>query len=315
MRLDELWPDATRCGGDPAHGGLLEYGQARARRPLAEPSFASHVVAARNAVRKDRRARTTADGRYPCDARAGDGGFVRADCRFIHEYYTGMCAHMLHARSAPRCAARPGTIVAFEDHLSYVHRSPVHVRRGSSATCADCRTRTARSPRAPADRARLLQQLHAGDAAIRSQGISHAMMAERYALPGQLIVGTDSHTPHSGALGCVAFGVGTTDMANAFVTGAVRLTVPQCCAWNLDGPLPAGVTPRTSCCTCWRCRRSAPAPASARCSSSPGTSSQLATDERATLTNMTAELGGFTGIVEPDAETVRFSRNGAESTQ
>ncbi len=47
------------------------------------------------------------------------------------------------------------------------------------------------------------------------------MMAERYALPGQLIVGTDSHTPHSGALGCLAFGVGTTDMANAFVTGAV----------------------------------------------------------------------------------------------
>ena len=56
------------------------------------------------------------------------------------------------------------------------------------------------------------------------------MMAEHYALPGQLIVGTDSHTPHSGALGCVAFGVGTTDMANALVTGAVRLTIPQCFA-------------------------------------------------------------------------------------
>ena len=66
-------------------------------------------------------------------------------------------------------------------------------------------------------------------------GISHAMMAEHYALPGQLVVGTDSHTPHSGALGCVAFGVGTTDMANAFVTGAVRLTVPQSLRIVLDG--------------------------------------------------------------------------------
>lgn len=39
-----------------------------------------------------------------------------------------------------------------------------------------------------------------------SEGISHAMVAELYALPGQLLVGTDSHTPHSGALGCVAYG-------------------------------------------------------------------------------------------------------------
>ena len=79
-------------------------------------------------------------------------------------------------------------------------------------------------------------------------------MAEHYALPGQLVVGTDSHTPHSGALGCVAFGVGTTDMANAFVTGAVRLTVPQSLRVELDGRAARRASrPRTSCCTCWRC--------------------------------------------------------------
>ena len=52
-----------------------------------------------------------------------------------------------------------------------------------------------------------------------------------------------------------------------------------------------------------------PAPASARCSSSAGRAVRaLVDDERATLTNMTAELGGFTGIVAPDDETVRFLR-------
>ena len=123
----------------------------------------------------------------------------------------------------------------------------------------------------------------------------------------QLIVGTDSHTPHSGALGCVAFGVGTTDMANAFVTGAVRLTMPAVLRVELDGPLPPASPPRTWCCTCWRCRRSAPARASARCSSSAASAVRaMSIDERATLTNMMAELGGFTGIVEPDDETVRF---------
>ena len=85
-------------------------------------------------------------------------------------------------------------------------------------------------------------------------GISHAMMAEHYALPGQVVVGTDSHTPHSGALGCVAFGVGTTDMANAFVTGAVRMTMPQRCASNSHGDAARRASPpRTSCCTCWPC--------------------------------------------------------------
>jgi 3-isopropylmalate/(R)-2-methylmalate dehydratase large subunit len=134
------------------------------------------------------------------------------------------------------------------------------------------------------------------------------MMAEHYALPGQLVVGTDSHTPHSGALGCVAFGVGTTDMANAFVTGAVRLTVPRACASSSTG-------------ASLRADRQGRGPAPARPAGDPRRrrrrqgvrvrrpgAARLATDERATLTNMTAELGGFTGIVEPDEETVRFLR-------
>ena len=75
-----------------------------------------------------------------------------------------------------------------------------------------------------------------------SEGICHPIMAERYALPGQVLVGTDSHTPHSGALGCLAFGVGTTDMANAMLTGAVRLTVPETIRIEFNGGVPAGIT-------------------------------------------------------------------------
>jgi len=121
-----------------------------------------------------------------------------------------------------------------------------------------------------------------------AQGISHALMAERYALPGELIVGTDSHTPHSGALGCVAFGVGTTDMANAFMTGAVRRALPEVLRIEVDGALPPGV---------------------GRVFEFGGAGvRRFSNDERATLTNMTAELGGFTGLVEPDEETLRFLR-------
>lgn len=140
-------------------------------------------------------------------------------------------------------------------------------------------------------------------------GISHAMMAEHYALPGQVVVGTDSHTPHSGALGCVAFGVGTTDMANAFMTGAVRMTMPEALLINLEGALPAGVTAKDI------VLHLLADPAIRRGAgvgkvfefSGPVTSC-LSVDERATLTNMAAELGGFTGIVAPDSKTVDFIR-------
>ncbi|MEN9627935.1 MAG: hypothetical protein RJA10_1162, partial [Pseudomonadota bacterium] len=61
----------------------------------------------------------------------GQGGFVRPDLRFIHEYYTGMCAHLLDEafQGQPQLHDAP-SIVCFEDHLSYVHQSPVHVGQG-----------------------------------------------------------------------------------------------------------------------------------------------------------------------------------------
>src|ERR1700730_9842995 len=60
-----------------------------------------------------------------------------------------------------------------------------------------------------------------------SEGICHSIVAETYALPGQLNVGSDSHTPHVGAVGCIAFGIGTTDVFNSWITKDVRVKVPE----------------------------------------------------------------------------------------
>jgi 3-isopropylmalate/(R)-2-methylmalate dehydratase large subunit len=142
-----------------------------------------------------------------------------------------------------------------------------------------------------------------------SRGISHALVAERLALPGQLIVGTDSHTPHSGALGCVAIGVGTTDMANAFVTGAVRLTQAEVLRIEVDGRLPPGVGAKDLVLHLLALPEIRAGGGVGRVFEFGGEAVRaLGTDERATLTNMTAELGGSTGLVEPDDETVRFLR-------
>ena len=242
---------------------------------------------------------------------AGEGGFVRPDYRFIHEYYTGMCAHLLEREFGDAVALHePQSILAFEDHLSYVHRSPVHVGNGlvGNVRALSEAHRAFVARHRLASHGYLQPQLPAGDPGnTGSQGISHAMMAEQYALPGQLIVGTDSHTPHSGALGCLAYGVGTTDMANAFVTGAARLTMPAVMRVEFEGLLPAGLTAKDLALHLL-------AMPAIRAGGGVGKVFEfggkvvrgLGVDERATLTNMTAELGGFTGLVEPDEETVRY---------
>ncbi len=296
ITLDELLADRDPLAADILRaGGLLAYGVGPAQ-PLpasgSGPQTLFEKIIARHLVKP---------------------GFVRADRRFIHEYYTGMCAHLLEQRFGPAYRLfEPDSVVCFEDHLSYVQRSPLHLAQklvgGVQRLSAAHREFVARHG--------LADHGYLTDGG-GSQGISHAMMAERYALPGQLIVGTDSHTPHSGALGCVAFGVGSTDMANAFVTGAVRFTLPEVLRIEVDGELPIGVCAKDLALHLLALPQIRAGLGVARVFEFAGSGVRaLPTDERATLTNMTAELGGFTGMIEPDAETVRFlrQRRGLEFT-
>lgn len=289
------------------HGGLLRYGQQRMRgvtptgklASAAKPMTLAEKILSRHMV-----ATEDTDGTL----QPGAGGFVRADWRFIHEYYTGMCTHMLHATfGKPVTLFDPQSIIAFEDHLSYSNRSPVHLKDGLMTGVYDL----SRAHRQFVHEYGIRHHGYLNNADVAagqgSEGISHAVMAERYALPGQVVVGTDSHTPHGGAVGCVAFGVGTTDMANSMVTGAVRLTVPQSLKIELNGSLPRGVTAKDLVLHLLADARIKAGAGVGKVFEFVGAAiAAMSTDERTTLTNMTAELGGFTGIVAPDQETVRF---------
>ncbi len=291
-------------------GGLLRFGQRHLR--AVQASCRPATTRPRTLFEKIVAQHLLATAMTPADPRPGDGAFVRADRRFIHEYYTGMAAHMLHATlGQPLALHDPDSIVVFEDHTSYVEESPAHVRGGLVPNVH----RMVEAQRAFAEQyglrthRTLTEREAADDDGSNVAGISHAMMAEHYALPGQVVVGTDSHTPHSGALGCVAFGVGTTDMANAFVTGAVRLTLPQSLRIVLDGRLRPGVTAKDIVLHLLAQPFIRSGGGVGKVFEFTGSGmAHLDTDERATLTNMTAELGGFTGIVAPDAQTVRFLR-------
>jgi 3-isopropylmalate/(R)-2-methylmalate dehydratase large subunit len=289
-------------------GGLLRFGAQHLRnaRPVPLPAATRAQTLFEKIVQRHLlHTPVTADA--PAQ---GEGCFVRADWRFIHEYYTGMAAHMLHAAfGAPLALRDPPSILVFEDHTSYMEESPAHA---GSPLLPNLRAMCEAQRRFVAEHGlrhhrTLTEEEARADDGGNVAGISHAMMAEHYALPGQLVVGTDSHTPHSGALGCVAFGVGTTDMANAFVTGAVRLTMPRVLRIELEGVLPAGVAAKDIVLHLLQLPTLKAGFGVGQVFEFGGpVASALSTDERATLTNMTAELGGLTGIVEPDAETVRF---------
>lgn len=291
-------------------GGLLAYGQdklkgARLRGVMPDgPLTLAQKIVARHAL--------DVEG-IDWDLSPGTGGFVRAGHRFIHEYYTAMAAHMLHDRfGKPLSLFDPKTIVLFEDHLSYAHRSPTHLKLGLLPQVRELSEahRAFGKDYGLTDHGYLLGE-------DGSEGISHAMMAESYALPGGIVVGTDSHTPHSGAVGCFAYGVGTTDMANAFMTGAIRLTMAESLRVRLEGVLRPDVMAKDVVLKLLSTELIRSGGGLGRIFEFSGpVVDAMSIDERATLTNMVAELGGLTGLCAPDAETVRFlkERRGIDFT-
>ena len=293
LEVDELVAGRDAVTADVLRaGGLLRYGQLRRLAPVAIDGQGPQTLVAKIL------ARHALDGNA---VSTGMGAFVRADLRFIHDIYTAMCRSLLHETFGTQIQLHePETILSFEDHYSYAQRSRAHV-----GLLDDVRALSAAHRAFVAEHGLRDHGYLPGSAG--SEGISHALMAERYALPGALIVGTDSHTPHSGALGCLAFGVGTTDMANAMLTGAARLVVPEVLRIEMTGSLPPGVTAKDAVLHLLARPdlRAGLGVGKVFEFGGPGVAA-FNTDERATLTNMTAELGGFTGIVEPDAETVRF---------
>ncbi|MFJ2994096.1 aconitase family protein [Pandoraea sp. NPDC087047] len=252
----------------------------------------------------------------------GDGVFVRVDWRFSHDYFTGMCAHLMHgAFGEPAALYDPARIIAFQDHLVLAAQSFPHVSQGLLPGVANLtsghREFVSRYP--VLAHGQLANEGTQGNEGSMegADGICHALMAERYALPGQIVIGTDSHTPHAGALGCLAFGAGATDIANSWVTGYVRCKVPQTLRIEIDGDLAPGVTAKDVVLHLLRLDAIRSGDAIGLVFEYVGSAVRaMSVDERATLTNMVAELGGFTGIVAPDEKTVAFlkARRGIDFT-
>ncbi|MGZ5228336.1 MAG: aconitase family protein, partial [Burkholderiales bacterium] len=267
---------------------------ARATRAmtLAEKIFARHMINEKGEV-------------GVTSVKPGDTGFARADLRFSHEYVTPM-ASIFFERYVGKDAKvnDPSTIIFFRDHLTFLDE--VISEEKKKLGLLDLATQL-----------KLKQQDFAKKQGIRlhgelidrkgSEGICHSIVLESYALPGQLNIGSDSHTPHVGAIGCVAFGIGTTDVFNSWITKDVRVKIPESVRIVIRGRKHPNVTAKDFILKILSLDYVRSGKALAKVMEYAGEAIEaLSVDERATMTNMAAEIGGFTGIVAPDRKAVDF---------
>ncbi len=293
------------------HGGLFAYNRARLAGTTAPPAIttparpmtlcekilAAHVI------------RDAKSGSLGVDAVApGDAFFARADVRFSHEYVTPMAESLfVKEMGADARVSEPESVFAFRDHLTFLDlvMPKAHREMGLEAQAAELAT--VQQAFTTRQGVRLYGEVHRDGKLVGSEAICHNKVIEEIALPGQLVMGTDSHTCMAGALGCFAFGVGSTDMANAWFTRDVRVTVPETARFVLRGALRPGVCAKDVMLHILSQEFFRSGAGIGKVLEFAGEGLRgLSLDERATLTNMAVEAGGFTGIIEADDVVVDY---------
>jgi 3-isopropylmalate/(R)-2-methylmalate dehydratase large subunit len=146
-----------------------------------------------------------------------------------------------------------------------------------------------------------------------AQGICHVVLPERGHLrPGMFVVGGDSHSPTGGAFAAYMFGVGATEMLGVLVTGEIWLKVPHTIVMEFDGALQPGVSAKDV--MLFLIGRFGLDGGQYQAVEYRGAAiRRLPMQERMTLCNMTAELGGQTGLIASDAITKAFLASEVET--
>lgn len=319
-RGEEISIEEFTTGRDPIsasivlHGGLFAYNRDRMAGKATPPSLQTEqrpmtlcekIIAAHAVINAQ-------TGQLGVDTvKPGDALFVRTDVRFSHEYVTPMAESLFREGFGPDAqVSDPDSIFAFRDHLTFLDQvmPASHIKMGlkeqahSLATVQETFTQK--------QGIKLYGEVFRNGKLVGSEGICHNKIIEEIALPGQIVAGTDSHTCMAGSLGCFAFGVGSTDMANAWYTRDIRVKVPETVHFILRGKMPVGVCAKDVMLHILSQEffKSGQGIGKVLEFSGDGVTS-MSLDERSTLTNMAVEAGGFTGIIEADEIVVDYLVN------
>jgi 3-isopropylmalate/(R)-2-methylmalate dehydratase large subunit len=218
------------------------------------------------------------------DARAGDLVVCEIDCMIGTNGSTPMAIDLFERMG--------GEVVAHRERILFAldHYSPP----ATSATAAFH------------DRVRAFARRHGISIREVGEGISHQLVTELgRALPGQLVIGADSHTVTGGALNSFATGVGSSDLAAAMICGHVWLKVPESIKVVLTGSLPPGVDAKDIALTLLA--ELGPGGAAYRTLEFHGPAvNELELEDRMVLSNMSVEAGAKAGIFPADEKTFEY---------
>lgn len=138
------------------------------------------------------------------------------------------------------------------------------------------------------------------------EGVCHQVLPEKgHIVPGEVVVGTDSHTCTHGALGAFSTGIGSTDMAMVFATGKLWFKVPETIKFNITGDLKDYVYAKDVVLNIIGTIGADGATYKA-CEFGGETTQKMSVSDRMVMCNMAIEMGGKTGLVEPDQKTFDY---------
>ena len=236
-------------------------------------------------------------------------------------------AQKLVARAAGRSSVAPGEIVTCKVDLAMVHdssgprRLKPRLERLGAKVWDPSKVVVITDHYLPAhdEESRKIIQIardwvkEAGVGAFYdAQGICHVVLPERGHLrPGMFAVGGDSHSPTGGAFAAYMFGIGATEMLGVMVTGEIWLKVPHTIAMDFDGRLRPGVSAKDI--MLFLIGRFGMDGGQYQAVEYRGPAIRaFSMQERMTLCNMTAELGGQTGLIASDSVTEEFLKKKIE---
>src|SRR5688572_9254700 len=295
-----------------AAGGLMKYGTKLlagevgptwdVNRPARPLNIAEKIIA-----RRAWRGAGQPDGIL--DVRPGDQVLARTAFRGVHEYTAGMVVTTYQQEWGKAPMFRPEMVAAFEDHFVPIDHPtvPDNVKKARLGPAMQLTEEMVQVCLENGIR------LH-GPGRPFPPGVCHRIVVEDYALPGDIVILTDSHTPTAGVLDAFAFGVGSTAMAFALRTGLIPVTVPKVVRVEIFGDARGILSPKDLILHLigdpyfrdehWR---ESPTDTCIIEFGGPGLA-QWNVDELSVLTNMTVEGGLMTGVVEPCAPIVDFLR-------
>jgi len=301
-------------------GGLMKYGTDLCAGDVTPSYETERSVRSMNIVEKivAKQAWTgpdSADG--IASVKPGDQVLARCAFRGMHEYTAGMVVDLYQQEWGNEPMYRPEMVAAFEDHFVLIaHETvPDHVKAARLAPAMRLTDEMVDACNRNGIR------LH-GPGRTHKPGVCHRIVVEDYALPGDIIALTDSHSPTAGVMNAFAFGVGSTAMAFALRTGLMPVTVPKVVRVEVTGDARGVLSPKDLILHLigdpyfreehWR---ETPTDTCIIEFGGPGLV-QWNVDELSVLTNMTVEGGLMTGVVEPCQPIIDFlkARRGIDAT-